>query len=62
MLRRVVWQRLTDVSEVFTVSIIRAIATMLQVVSTCSLVQTDRRFTYAYCLYHQRDDEGSKHV
>jgi hypothetical protein len=29
----------------------------------CSLVETDRRFRGAYCMYHRRpDDEGSKHL
>jgi hypothetical protein len=47
MLRRVFWKILTDVPEVLTVSIIRAIALMMEVISTSesvvSMYQTTRR-------------------
>jgi hypothetical protein len=28
----------------------------------CSILETDRRFTDAYCLHHQGNDGGSKHL
>jgi hypothetical protein len=31
-------------------------------VEPCSLLEIDRRFRGAYCLHHQSDDEGSKHL
>jgi hypothetical protein len=34
MLRRVVWQKFTDVTEVFTASVIRVIALMMEAVIT----------------------------
>jgi hypothetical protein len=36
--------------------------TVLWNVASCSLVDTDRRFRGVYCIHHQGDDGGSKHV
>jgi hypothetical protein len=31
-------------------------------VAPCSIVEVDRRFRGAYCLHHQGDEAGSKHL
>jgi hypothetical protein len=31
-------------------------------IAPCSLIEVDRRFRGAYCVHHQGDDGGSKHL
>jgi hypothetical protein len=64
MLRRVVWQKFTDVSEVLTASIIRAIARTMEVVNTSEtsvkFYQTTRRDIPEGSHLHTRRRENLK--
>jgi hypothetical protein len=55
VLLRVVWYKLTDVSEVLIASIITAMSDFWDN-APGSLVEIDRRFSGAYCRHHQGDE------
>jgi hypothetical protein len=65
LLRRVIWYKFTDVSEVLTASIIRAMCFWIKMLEWIFLTRRTKLLKSAFTIYyftHYPDDGGSKHL